>query len=86
MSPTLREGDYVVTLKPRRIAAGLIYVVDHSDLGRIIKRLERMEKGRAVLGGDNQTSTPSSVIAPVAIDRLTGRAVLAITKTGLKRL
>lgn len=86
MSPTLNSGDYVLTLKPRRIAAGFIYVVEHSDIGRIIKRLERVENGRAILKGDNPGSAPSSVMASVSLDRLSGRAVLAITKTGLKWL
>ena len=86
MSPALRDGDYVITLKPRSLRPGFIYVVDHSDLGRIIKRLDRMDGERLILRGDNPGSTPSSIIAPVEKERLIGRAVLAVTKAGLKRL
>lgn len=86
MSPTLSHGDYILTIKPRRLTPGLIYVVSHSDLGRIIKRLERMDGERLILSGDNPASTPSSVIAPVPRERVIGRAVLAITRTGLKLL
>lgn len=86
MSPALSDGDYVITLKPRSFRPGLIYVIDHTDLGRIIKRLDRFEGARLIVSGDNPESTPSSVIAPITKDRVTGRAVLAITKTGLKRI
>lgn len=86
MSPALSDGDYVFTIKPRRLAPGFIYIINHSDLGRIIKRLDRIEDGRMIVSGDNPGSTPSSVMAPVDPQRVTGRAVLAITKSGLRRL
>jgi phage repressor protein C with HTH and peptisase S24 domain len=86
MSPALSDGDFVLTTKPRRLAPGLIYVINHSDLGRIIKRLDHIEGDRLILSGDNPGSTPSSIIAPVSKDRVIGRAVLAISKTGLRLL
>ena len=86
MSPALEDGDYVVTIKPRALCTGFIYVINHSDLGRIVKRLERIENGRAIVTGDNSTSTPSSVIAPIAVERISGRAVLRISKSGIQRV
>lgn len=86
MSPALSDGDYVLTVKPRRLAPGLIYVINHSDLGRIIKRLERIKGKSLIFSGDNSSSTPSSIIASVTQDRVERRAVLTISKTGLRRL
>ena len=86
MSPALTGGDYVLTIKPRSIRSGVIYVVNHSDLGRIVKRLERVENSQHFFKGDNPTSTPSAVIGPVAKDRVIGQAVFRISKSGLKRL
>ncbi|PHS77306.1 MAG: peptidase S24 [Robiginitomaculum sp.] len=86
MSPTLTGGDYVLTIKPRSIRPGFIYVVNHSDLGRIVKRLERIENSQYFFKGDNPQSTPSAVIGPVAKDRIIGRTILRISKSGLKRL
>lgn len=87
MSPTLSDGDYILTCKPRPLKPGLIYVIDHSDLGRIVKRLTDMENGRFIFEGDNKAaSTPSALIATVPQERITRRACLAITKTGIKRI
>lgn len=86
MSPTLSDGDYVITVKPRRPSPGLIYVINHGDLGPIVKRLSKIDDGRAIVIGDNPASTPSSVMAPIELKRLTGRVILAITKQGLKKL
>ena len=63
MSPTLMDGDYVLTkkIKPRSLRPGLIYVVDHSDLGRIIKRLKHIQNDLCIFEGDNQKSTPSLI-------------------------
>jgi phage repressor protein C with HTH and peptisase S24 domain len=88
MSPALEDGDIVVTVKtkPQAIGLGLIYVIDHSDLGRIIKRLKSQDGERFMLSGDNPNSTPSAVIGPVAAQRINRRAWLAIGTNGLRRL
>jgi len=85
MSPALKDGDYVITTRPRSFVPGFIYVVDHLDLGRIIKRLSRVENGRLLFKGDNPASTPEAVMAPVDRQRVKGRAVLIIGRNGLKR-
>lgn len=86
MSPALMDGDYVVTRKPRSYRPGSIYVVNHIDLGRIIKRLETIDDKGFLFVGDNPGSTPSSIIAPVSRDRLIAEARWVITKSGVKRL
>ncbi len=86
MSPTLSGGDYIVTIKPRLLQPGFIYVVNHSDLGQIVKRLERIEDGRYYFAGDNPNSTPGAIIGPVQRERIAGYAVLAISNFGVKKL
>ncbi len=87
MLPTLKDGDIVITVKPRTPRAGFIYVCHHSDLGQIIKRLSGFDaRGRAVLSGDNPNSTPSAVMGTVEPERLMGRAVFSIGKSGIRRL
>lgn len=87
MLPTLSDGDTVITTKPRTIRAGLIYVVNHSDLGLIIKRLDSFDNsGRARLSGDNPGSTPSAVMGTIETERFIGRARFAFGKSGLRKL
>jgi len=86
MSPTLNDGDYVFTIKPRSFRPGFIYVVVHTDLGRIIKRLERRQNDKYYFAGDNSNSTPSAVIGPVSARRITARAMFKISKHGVRRL
>jgi len=85
MSPTLHEGDYVITKKPRRLQAGLIYVINHSDLGRIIKRLGDTKHDRCYFIGDNPTSTPSTIIGAVESSRVIGQVILVISKMKIKK-
>lgn len=86
MSPALENGDYVITKKPRSFRPGFIYIIDHIDLGRIIKRLEKVEKNRLVFSGDNPASTPEAVIAPVSPQRVLAQAWFAISPRGIKRV
>lgn len=88
MSPTLEDGDLVLTIetKPRALRTGLIYVIDHPDLGRLIKRLGDAVGNRYMLIGDNPKSTPSTVIGPTETARITRRAILRISSKGLRRL
>ena len=86
MSPTLQNGDYVITKKPRQLQVGLIYVINHSDLGRIVKRLGDTKHDRCYFIGDNPTSTPSSIIGAVEEARVAGQVILAIRKSGVRKL
>jgi len=87
MSPTLEDGDYVITKKPRLYQAGLLYVINHSDLGRIIKRMDRIDTERCFFTGDNpKASTPASLIGTVEKNRIVGQVIWVIGKSGIKRL
>ena len=89
MSPTLVDGDYVLIRKPRRqrkLTLGLIYVINHSELGRIIKRLGDMKHDRCFFIGDNPSSTPSTVIGAVESSRVIGQVIWVIGKSGTRRV
>jgi len=86
MSPTLKDGDYVLTIRPRSLRAGFIYVVEHGDLGRIIKRLDHIQNGQYHFKGDNPKSTPSAVMGPVGAPRIVARALLKISRRGVGKL
>ena len=86
MSPTLNDGDYVLTKKPRRLTPGLIYVVNHSDLGRIIKRLKSIDGDRCSFQGDNTASTATSLMGLVEPNRIAGHVIARVTTFGFKRL
>ncbi len=85
MLPALNHGDYVITSKPRSLRPGSIYVIDHIDLGRIVKRLERVEDNKAYFLGDNTASVPEAIIAPVDIKRISGQVKLVIGPQGIRR-
>ena len=86
MSPTLKDGDYVLTKKPRLVQAGLIYVINHSDLGRIIKRLQDTKHDRFFFIGDNpKASTPSSLMGDVERERIIGQVIWVIGPKGFRR-
>jgi len=78
MSPALNNGDYILTIKPRSVRPGFVYVINHADLGRIVKRLERIEDDLYYFKGDNPKSTPGAVIGPVTRGRIIGRMILKI--------
>jgi len=87
MSPTLLDGDILITTKPRAVGAGFIYVIEHSDLGRIVKRIDGFDKrGRAILSGDNPASTPSALLGSIERSRISGRAMFAYGKSGFRKL
>jgi nickel-type superoxide dismutase maturation protease len=86
MSPTLEDGDYVITKKPRLYQAGLIYVINHIDLGRIIKRLEVIKDNGFHFTGDNpKASTPSSLIGAVQCERIVGQVIFVIGPKGPRK-
>jgi len=89
MAPTLRDGDIVFTVKsrPAALRSGLIYVINHSDLGSIIKRLGEHVDNRYRLTADNPTSTPSAVMGRIEPERITHRVIFAAGKdNGIRRI
>ena len=88
MSPTLRDGDIILVkrIKLRSLRPGFIYIIQHSDLGQIIKRLDGFQDKRCLFSGDNPNSTPRAVIAPVDKHRVQERALLRIGAQGIHLL
>lgn len=86
MSPTLNDGDYILTIKPRTFRAGFIYVLQHDRMGRIIKRLSEDTAEGFLFEGDNAGSSSSDKIGLIKRDQITGRAIFAIMPKGVKRL
>lgn len=86
MSPTLFDGDYVLTKKPRSLRPGFIYTINHIDLGLIVKRLDQMKEDNCIFIGDNPNSLSDTVLGSVSPDRVIGQAFLVITRLGLKTL
>jgi len=75
MLPVLTDGEIVMCkkIKPAALRSGLLCLVNHADLGLIIKRLGERDGDRWTLVGDNPASTPSAVMGLVEADRITHR-------------
>jgi nickel-type superoxide dismutase maturation protease len=86
MSPTLAHGDYILIKKPHSFRVGFIYVMKHPRLGRIVKRLEKIEDRQLWFYGDNPESTDTEKIGAILPSDIIGRAFLTISPKGLKRL
>ena len=87
MAPTLQDGDYVITLPVRTYHVGRVFIIDHSELGLIIKRLERVSMdGRLIFAGDNPVSNSGNILGTIEKARIKTRAFLKISRSGLKRI
>lgn len=87
MAPTLNDGDYVLSIFTGRPKPGRVYIINHGDLGRIVKRLSAISPDNHLsFTGDNPASTPDALLRAVEPKRLLGRAWVAITKNGIKRI
>ena len=87
MAPTLQDGDYVLTWPARTYVVGRVYCIDHSDLGLIIKRLEReTSDGRLSFYGDNPVSNSGDILGRIEKTRVRARAIIHYGSSGLKRL
>ena len=86
MTPTLAPGDYLLVTKARAISAGFVVLVDHPKYGVIVKRIASVSGESISLEGDGPESTSTEALGNVTIQAIKGRARLAITPKGLKRL
>ena len=87
MAPTLLDGDYVLTKSANTYDVGRIYLIDHSDLGLIIKRLERESPdGRLIFAGDNPVSNSGNILGTIEKARVRARAFLRLSPKGCNRL
>ena len=82
MEPTLKSGDYLLTIKPRTFRAGLIYVMDHERYGRIVKRLYAISNDMASFSSDN----PDGSSGHIQTANIKFRACLSISPKGIQRL
>ena len=87
MAPTLSDGDYLLTKSVSTYDVGRIYIIHHSDLGLIVKRLEREgADGRFIFAGDNPVSNSGDILGSIEKARVKARAVLRMSSRGIKRL
>jgi phage repressor protein C with HTH and peptisase S24 domain len=87
MSPTLNDGEILLSKRPHLIKVGFIYVINHTDLGVIVKRLKDQKNNKYFFEGDNlKLSTPSSVIGPVSRERIIGQAICSLGRKRIRRL
>ena len=87
MAPALQDGDYVLSIPARKYIAGRVYLIDHSDLGLIIKRLEREGPDqRLIFAGDNPVSNSGDILGRIDKARVKSRALLKLSRKGLKRI
>ena len=87
MQPVLNNGDYILTYKPRKIHAGLIYILRHADHGKIVKRIERLEIDVSGMKIAHYLSdNPQGSAGVIAQSDIIARAWLAVTPKGIRRL
>lgn len=86
MAPTLAPGDYLIVTKARTLRSGFVVLVDHPKFGTIVKRVASASNLSVSLQGDSPESTSTEALGNVALNHIKGRARLAITPKGLKRL
>lgn len=87
MSPTLSDGEYLLSKKPHLLKLGVIYVIDHIDLGVIVKRLCGQKNNKYLFEGDNLSlSIPSYLIGMVEKERIIGQAICSFGPKGFRRL
>jgi len=87
MAPTLQDGDYVLCWPARKFNVGRVFIINHSDLGLIIKRLERVaDDGRLIFAGDNPVSNSGHILGTVEKARVKSRAFVKIGLKGIKAL
>ena len=91
MAPTFQDGDYILArriTKPNyKFKIGNIYLIDHIDLGLIIKRLDQeTADGRLIVSGDNPVSNSGDILGHIDKTRVRARALLKISSKGTRRL
>ena len=90
MHPTFAPGDYLILTKARlqtkHLQSGFVVLVDHPKYGVIVKRLKSVGDKTVRLMGDGAESIDSADMGDVPISHIRGRARLAITPNGVKRL
>ena len=83
MEPTLRTDDIVVVLKKKNISVNDIVVVEDSEYGFLIKRLEKFEKNGIKLSSDNKNSLSPATKNIYDISNIVGKYVFKINAKNL---
>ena len=83
MEPTLRTDDIVVVLKKKSISVNDIVVVEDSEYGFLIKRLEKFEKNGIKLSSDNKNSFSPATKNIHEISNIVGKYVFKINAKNL---
>ncbi len=89
MSPTLKDGDYAVSLSTRktRYQKDDIVIVDHQTFQTIVKRIADIsDEGALWLSGDNPKSTPSEAFGWIRQTCLMGKVFWVIRRPHRKKL
>jgi len=87
MEPTMNQGDYLVVtkfFKTRALRSGFLVLVEHPSLGRIVKRIARVEPTGVWLKGDSVQSTSSASMGLLAFKNIEGRVRVVISPSGIK--
>ena len=75
MSPTLKEGQEVLTFNWGKPKAGDVVVIKHNDK-KMIKRIKKMEEDKFFVKGDNEKeSTDSRHFGPVDQSQILGKVL-----------
>ena len=83
MEPTLRTDDIVVVLKKKNVSVNDIVVVEDSEYGFLIKRLEKFEKNGIKLSSDNKNSFSPTTNNIYDISNIVGKYVFKINAKNL---
>ena len=83
MEPTLRNDDIVVVLKKKNISVNDIVVVEDSEYGFLIKRLEKFEKNGIKLASDNKNNFSPVTKNIYDISNIVGKYVFKINAKNL---
>lgn len=86
MSPSLYDGDFIVSFKGRlrRFKAGDIVVAQHSLYGVIVKRIKEVYPTDSfALMGDNPASTSTEQMGTIEKNAIIGRVVFHIRRPHL---
>ena len=87
MSPTLGDGDFVITKKKHPLSVGKVVIIEHPELGRIIKRIVSLDgKGGFLVSGDNYNTTPTEIIGLVNERSITYTVICRVSLSGFSKL
>ena len=87
MAPTLQSGDYVISRKTRRVTPHKIYIINHSELGTIIKRLQHVDDdGQLIFQSDNKAGNSGHILGRIKKAQVKSYAFLRISNKGINRL